>query len=92
MGSAADGSDREAERRIADVARGHGTHLDLARLGLTAVPDSIRRLTALKTLILAGNELTAVPDWIGQLTALTKLILPGNQLTASRTRSGSSPP
>jgi len=82
VGSAADGSDKEAERRIADVARGHGTRLDLARLGLTVVPDSIRQLTALKTLILAGNQLTAIPDWIGQLTALTKLILPGNRLTA----------
>ena len=49
MGSAEEGSDREAERRIAEVARAHGTGLNLMGLRLTAVPDSIGQLTALKT-------------------------------------------
>ena len=81
MGSAPEGSDREAERRIAEVARAHGTGLNLAGLRLLKVPDSIGQLTALTTLGLDDNRLTAVPDWIGQLTALTELYLGGNQLT-----------
>ena len=82
MDSAVDGPGREAERRIADVAQAHGTHLDLTGLLLTAVPESIGQLTALTILYLSGNQLTAVPESIGQLTALTSLYLSGNQLTA----------
>jgi hypothetical protein len=68
VGNVAEDLDGEAERRIADVARVHGSRLDLARLGLTAVPDSIGQLTALTNLDLSYNQLTAVPDSIGQLT------------------------
>ena len=82
MGSIAGGPDREAERRIADVAQAHGSRLDLSNLRLTAVPGSIGQLTALTTLDLSSNQLTAVPDSIGQLTALTSLYLYGNPLTA----------
>jgi internalin A len=82
VGSVAEGPDREAERRIADIARAHGSRLNLSGLGLTAVPDSIGQLTALTDLNLSYNQLTAVPDSIGQLTALTILDLGHNQLTA----------
>ena len=82
MGSAAEGSDREAERRIAEVARAHGTGLNLMGLRLTAVPDSLGQLTALTELDLSANQLTTVPDSIGRLTALTKLSLSANRLTA----------
>ena len=82
VGNIAEDRDREAERRIADAALAHGSRLDLADLGLTAVPDSIGQLTALTELDLSYNQLTAVPDSIGQLTALTELYLHGNQLTA----------
>ena len=75
MDSAVEGPGREAERRIADVAQAHGTHLDLTGLLLTVVPDSIGQLTALASLSLSGNQLTVVPDSIGQLTALASLDL-----------------
>ena len=81
MDRIAEDLDREAERRIADVAQAQGSHLDLAGVSLTAVPDSIGQLTALTSLDLSGNQLTTVPDWIGQLTALTSLDLNDNQLT-----------
>jgi internalin A len=71
VGSGAADLGREAERRIADVARAHGSHLDLSNLGLTEVPDAIGQLTGLTELYLGGNQLTEVPDWIGQLTAHT---------------------
>ena len=86
MGSIAEGPDREAERRIADVALAHGSSLDLADLGLTVVPDWIGQLTALTRLDLNSNQLTAVPDSIGQLTALTTLDLSGNRYLSSPPR------
>jgi hypothetical protein len=64
VGSAAEGYVREAERRIADVARTDGIGLNLGHLGLTVVPDSIGLLTALTTLDLSANRLTTVPDSI----------------------------
>lgn len=56
--------------------------LDLSRLALAAVPDTIGQLTRLTVLWLFGNQLSAVPDSIGQLTSLTDLDLRDNQLTA----------
>jgi hypothetical protein len=47
VGSVAEGPDRVAERRIAQIAGTHGGRLDLSGLGLTAVPGSIGQLTAL---------------------------------------------
>jgi hypothetical protein len=41
--------------RIADVARAHGSRLDLSYLGLTAIPDSMGQLTALTELALGDN-------------------------------------
>jgi len=77
----ADWGNREAERRIADVAQARGSRLDLAGLRLTAIPDSIGQLTTLTSLDLSRNQLTTVPDSIGQLTNLTDLHLSDNQLT-----------
>ncbi|MEI8301230.1 MAG: leucine-rich repeat domain-containing protein, partial [Chlamydiota bacterium] len=48
---------------------------------LTALPDSISQLTALRVLTLKNNQLTTLPESIGQLTALQILGLEGNQLT-----------
>jgi Leucine-rich repeat (LRR) protein len=57
------------------------TILDLSGL-LTAVPDSVWRLTSLNVLRLGRNQLTAVPASITQLTSLTRIDLTDNQLTA----------
>jgi internalin A len=88
VGRVTEGSRREAERLIADVARKRGSRLDLSNFSLTALPDSIRQLTNLTNLHLSRNQLTALPDWIGQLTKLTTLYLWGNQLTALPDRIG----
>jgi Leucine-rich repeat (LRR) protein len=49
---------------------------------LTAVPDWLGNLTALKRLDLSGNRLTALPKSLGNLAALELLDLSGNRLTA----------
>jgi internalin A len=72
----------EAGRRIRQAVQDGSQSLDLSRNQLTAVPESVGKLTALTLLDLSGNQLTAVPDWVGDLTALTSLDLSRNQLTA----------
>jgi hypothetical protein len=49
VGSTVEGRNGEAERRIDDVARAHGSVLNLGGLGLTAVPGSIGRSPRLAT-------------------------------------------
>lgn len=49
---------------------------------LMSVPESLGRLTSLKTLYLSGNQLTSVSESIGQLMALRELSLSGNRLTS----------
>jgi hypothetical protein len=82
VSSVAERPNREALRRIADAARAGTSRLDLTDLGLTAVPEQIRQLSALTSLDLSGNRLTAVPEQIGRLTALTDLSVSRNRLTA----------
>ena len=47
--------------------------VDWAGKGLTALPASLERLTALEELDLDRNALAALPDWIGGLTNLSSL-------------------
>ena len=68
--------------RIRHAAETGATILDLSRLGLTALPPEIGRLTRLQELYLVGNHLTALPPEIGGLASLQTLILWKNQLTA----------
>ena len=57
-----------------------------ANIGLTgsALPDTLGRLTGLRSAYLYGNGLTGtIPPSIGQLVGLTKLLLNDNALTGS---------
>lgn len=69
----------EAERRIDEVLTTGATALDLAKLGLTALPEAIGRLTALKWLYVSENQLTALPESLKHVTSLQKLFLHGNE-------------
>ncbi len=73
---------REAERRIEHAARTRQDHLSFAGKGLTELPDSLWKLTHLRSLDLQRNRLQSLPAEIGKLTALTRLTLANNQLTA----------
>ena len=57
--------------------------LKLQEFGLTgAVPAEVGRLSALRVLLLGGNELTSVPAEIGQLASLKHMGLGNNRLTS----------
>jgi internalin A len=55
--------------------------LNLGRLGLKKLPDTIRKLQGLEVLIVRSNALTKIPEWVGQLTELKYLTFTGNRLT-----------
>ena len=76
-----------AEGRIASnvgVYARNGAILGLAAryCGVTALPESIGRLTDLRQLDLSGNLLTALPESLGELAHLKKLYLDQNQLAS----------
>ncbi len=70
-----------AEARIQEARETRATDLDLSRLGLTKLPESIAQLPHLQSLALDGNKLTTLPESINQLSQLETLFLIGNQLT-----------
>jgi internalin A len=70
-----------AEARIAEATRTKGPALDLVRLGLKTLPESIGKLTWLQRLDVYGNQLTTLPDSVGKLVSLQTLSLFENQLT-----------
>src|SRR2546430_2516286 len=72
----------EAVRRLEDARRSDSVALDLSRLTLSAIPDSIVELTNLQILSLSSNQITAIPDSLAQLTTLQVLHLNGNQIPA----------
>ena len=59
---------KEAKRRIEEAKRTGARMLNLSYLKLTALPESIRQLTALTTLYLRGNQ---VQD-VGQIELMRK--------------------
>ena len=65
---------------LAESAENEETHLDLAGLGLTAVPEGVTDLVSLTHLSLRGNEIEEIPAEIGNLTQLTQLSLADNRL------------
>ncbi|MHA2280926.1 MAG: leucine-rich repeat domain-containing protein [Promethearchaeota archaeon] len=54
--------------------------LDFIFKGLTRLPESLKYLSHLKTLILRYNQLTQIPDWIGTLNCLETLNINVNNL------------
>ena len=72
---------QQAEERIEQARRDRDTELDLSRLRLTELPDSLGQLTQLQTLDVSNNQLTVLPEWLGQLTQLQNLDVRNNQLT-----------
>ena len=72
---------REAEKKIEEALKSGATELNLTRIELTELPESIGQLTQLQELGLSSNQLTALPETLGQLTQLRELNLVRNQLT-----------
>ena len=72
---------RRAEKKIEEARRNNAESLNLSVKGLTALPESLGRLTQLQVLSLGGNRLTVLPESVGWLTQLQKLRLENNQLT-----------
>lgn len=72
----------EALRRIIKCKRDHWKALNLADLGLTALPPELFQLSGLTVLNLDKNRLTSLPPEVGQLSALTQLHLFDNQLNS----------
>ena len=64
---------KEAELRIAGCFATGGKLLGLAGLGLSALPESVRKLTRLETLDIRGNAIRQLPAWISELAALREL-------------------
>ena len=54
--------------------------LDFIFKGLTRLPESLKYLSYMKTLILRYNQLTHLPDWIGTLHCLENLNINVNNL------------
>src|ERR1019366_4764793 len=72
----------EVARRIDEARHSGATQLDLSKLRLTVIPDSLAQLAHLQTLDLSFNQITAIPDSLAQLAQLQALHLAGNQITA----------
>jgi internalin A len=71
-----------AEARIQAALGEQAGRLDLSQLGLTTPPESLGKLSGLRTLELPNNRLTSLPEWLGNLSRLQALDLSGNQLTS----------
>jgi Leucine-rich repeat (LRR) protein/GTPase SAR1 family protein len=74
---------RQAEEKIEDARQSGKIELDLGRMVLTQVPESLGQLVQLRSLILRGNLLKTLPESIEQLVLLENLNLSGNNLTVS---------
>ena len=73
----------EAEKKIAEALKSGATELDLSRMDLTELPESIGQLKQLTKLNLWHNSLTTLPESLRQLTQLQSLDLMSNQPTVA---------
>lgn len=71
-------SEVEAEARIAAALVARSRSLSLHDLMLTRLPESIRSIVDLETLILDGNRLSELPDWLTDFECLSHIILRNN--------------
>ena len=76
---------KDAEEKIEIALRSQATELDISGGGtplssLTALPESLSRLTQLEKLVLSRNRLRELPSWFGQLAKLKALDLSDNRL------------
>lgn len=69
-----------ASHRTKSVKLAKGKNLDLSKLGLIELPDSIQDLENLQSLDISDNRLTALPNWLGQLKSLKTLNFSNNRL------------
>lgn len=72
----------EAEQRIKRAATIKANTVDLSNLGLTQLPDSLFKLSYIKTLIISKNKLTFLPESLGQLTELESIYAFSNHLVS----------
>jgi Leucine-rich repeat (LRR) protein len=70
----------EALRRIEEAKLSHAETLDLSKLELTTVPESIAQLATLRELDISDNQLVAIPGSIMQLEALEDVSIQRNQI------------
>ncbi|MFJ9244154.1 COR domain-containing protein [Streptomyces sp. NPDC101776] len=82
MTDEADRGFAEAERRIAACIRDDANELDLSRLGIRTIPESLTEASRLEVIDLSGNEIRSVPDFLTQLPRLLHLNLGSNHLTS----------
>jgi len=77
-----DDSPQEAMRRIERAKHSNTTSLNLIRLNLTTIPESVAQLVNLRKLDMRINKITIIPDWLAQLSDLEELNVYGNHITA----------
>jgi internalin A len=73
--------ERIAEERIQQALQSQTTELDLSRLELTVLPQSIAQLKKLQVLRAVRNQLTVLPESLVQLKELRGLYIWRNRLT-----------
>lgn len=72
----------ELSELLRDAEERQWKALDLSRTKISALPDSITRLTSLQSLYLRDTPISALPDSVGNLTSLQALNLRGCHLKA----------
>src|SRR5258708_5565059 len=70
----------EADRRIEKANRSGTASLDLSKLGLSTIPDSLAKLSNLYVLSLSGNPISTIPDSLAQLSNLQHVYLSDTQI------------
>jgi len=78
---ARDNAYRKAEEKIIAAQNSGAKKLNLSKLRLTEIPESLTNLVQLESLDLSDNLLTKLPDWLGQFIDLRSLVISNNGIT-----------